>query len=115
MFDGSFPDGWNSIGEYMEAVLIPEYESIAVYVMEILKSEYSPEDREGVLRFLVSLSADDVSAEDLVLTWEEAQIPVLMVSSSGDITPAIVSMMKEMVECAKVALNDEFGGTSGRD
>ena len=47
MFDNSFPDGWNSIGEYMEAVLIPEYESIAVYVMEILSSEYSPEGRGG--------------------------------------------------------------------
>lgn len=115
MFDNSFPDGWNAIGEYMEAVLIPDYESIAVYVIEILNSEYSPEGREGILRFLVSLSTDDVSAEDLVLTWEEAQIPVLMQSSSGDITPAIISMMKEMAECAKVALNDEFDGTTRRN
>lgn len=115
MFDKPFPDGWSSIGEYMEAVLIPDYESIAVYVMEILKSEYSPEDREGVLRFLVSLSADDVSAEDLVLTWEEAQIPVLIQSSSGDITPAIITRTKEMAECAKVALNDEFDGTTRRN
>ena len=94
------PQSWREIGSYMMYEDLSAYPSLEAGIMDVLDSWFSEGDRQCVLAFLILLGERNLTPEEMAAVWNAAEIPVVVMSSTGGIADYLDQRMVALIRLA---------------